>query len=339
MRDPEHILLVRLSSVGDIILTTPTAALLRMRYPRARITWLVDTGYLDLVRHNPHIDNALEFDYTGRHRGLLGIRKLADELGPVDLFVDLQHKVRSLMLSATLHPVERRVLVKRRGFGIIKALIGRDAILGVPHQVDRYIQVLCEETLGDVPEGTPPPVMIADDSEQEKAARMLRGDDCIGIVVGARHLTKTWPVRHTAALADRCRQAGYRVVLLGGPGDCVLVGAVVSSMKTEPAHVLPDGTLGQLAGSLSRCRAVVSPDSGPAHMAGALGVPVVAVFGPTSPDRWAPKGPRVKVIRLDLPCAPCSNHGGASCPVDTLECLNELGPEKVWEGLVDLLSS
>ena len=154
--------------------------------------------------------------------------------------------------------------------------------------------------------------------EVEAARKDLDGDDFVGIVAGAQHRTKTWPVRHSAALADRCQQAGYRAALLGG-------------------HT--GGSLGQLAGILSRCRAVVSPDSGPAHMAGALGVPVVAVFGPTSPERWAPRGPRVKVVRLELPCAPCSNHGGASCPVDTMECMNDLGPEKVWEGLTDLLSS
>jgi heptosyltransferase-2 len=161
----------------------------------------------------------------------------------------------------------------------------------------------------------------------------------VGIVAGARHPTKTWPVRHTAALADRCQREGYRVALLGGQEDGSLAGAVVDSMKTEPAYVRTGGTLGQLAGVLSQCRAVVSPDSGPAHMAGALGVPVVAVFGPTSPDRWAPKGPRVKVVRLDLPCGPCSNHGGASCPVGTLECMKELGPGEVWRELCELLSS
>jgi lipopolysaccharide heptosyltransferase II len=332
MKDPEHILLVRLSSVGDIILATPAAALLRLRYPRARITWLVDSGYLDLVRDNPHIDAAVGFDYTGSHRGPGGIRRLADRLKPVDLLVDLQHKVRSLMLSAYLRPAERRVLVKRRGFGIIKALIGQDAVLGAPHQVERYLQVL--EMTGDAPG----PVLIASEAEQEAAKSSLDGDDFIGIVTGARHPTKTWPVRHTAALADRCHAKGYRVALLGGGEDGSLTGAVVNSMKTEPDYVRIGGSLGQLAGILSRCRAVISPDSGPAHMAGALGVPVVAVFGPTSPDRWAPRGPRVKVVRRELACAPCSNHGGASCPVDTLECMNDLDPEEVWKGLSELLS-
>lgn len=334
MSDPGHILLVRLSSVGDIILATPAAALLRMRYPRARITWLVDAGYLDLVRGNPHIDAAMEYDYTGEHRGPGGVRQLADRLKPVDLLVDLQHKVRSLMLSACLHPAERRVLVKRRGFGIIKALIGQDAILGAPHQVERYLQVLGDEMTVDAPA----PVLIASEEEQEIAKTSLDGDNFIGIVAGARHPTKTWPVRHTAALADRCRDEGYRVALLGGEENGSLTGAVVNSMKTEPDYVHAGGSLGRLAGVLSRCRAVVSPDSGPAHMAGALGVPVVAVFGPTSPGRWAPRGPRVKVVRRELACSPCSNHGGASCPVDTFECMNELGPEEVWEGLADLLS-
>jgi ADP-heptose:LPS heptosyltransferase len=126
--------------------------------------------------------------------------------------------------------------------------------------------------------------------------------------------------------------------LLGGRDDGSLTGAVVNSMKTEPAQVHTGGSLGRLAGVLSRCRAVVSPDSGPAHMAGALGVPVAAVFGPTSPERWAPMGPRVKVLRRELACSPCSNHGGASCPVDTMECMNELEPEDVWKGLKELLA-
>jgi lipopolysaccharide heptosyltransferase II len=332
MNDPDHILLVRLSSVGDIILATPAAALLRLRYPRARITWLVDAGYLDLVRQNPHIDEAVEFDYTGSHRGPVGVRRLADQLKPVDLLVDLQHKVRSLMLSAYLRPAQRRVLVKRRGFGIIKALIGQDAILGAPHQVERYLQVL--QVTGDAPA----PVLIASEEEQEAAKSSLDGDDFIGIVTGARHPTKTWPVRHTAALADRCHEAGYRVALLGGEEDGSLTGAVVNSMKSRPEYVRTGGSLGQLAGVLSRCRVVVSPDSGPAHMAGALGVPVVVVFGPTSPQRWAPQGPRVKVVRRELACAPCSNHGGASCPVDTYECMNKLGPEEVFAGLKGLLA-
>ena len=335
MKDPEHILLVRLSSVGDIILATPAAELLRRRYPQARITWLVDAGYRDLVNENPHIDDAVEFDYTGSHRGPGGIGRLADRLKPVDLLVDLQHKVRSLMLYAYLRPAERRVLVKRRGFGIIKALIGQDAILGAPHQIERYIQVLEEEVPGDLPA----PVLVASEAEQEAAKSNLDGDDFIGIVAGARHPTKTWPVRHTATLADRCHKEGYRVALLGGQEDGSLAGAVVNSMKTEPEYIRTGGSLGQLSGVLSRCRAVVSPDSGPAHMAGALGVPVVAVFGPTSPGRWAPRGPRVKVIRRELACAPCSNHGGASCPVDTMECMNDLGPDEVWKGLEYLLSS
>jgi len=334
MSDPGHILLVRLSSVGDIILATPTAALLRLRYPRARITWLVDAGYLDLVRGNPHIDAAVEYDYTGEHRGPGGVRRLADRLKPVDLLVDIQHKVRSLMLSAILHPAERRVLVKRRGFGIIKALIGQDAILGAPHQVERYLQVLGDEMTGDAPA----PVLLASEEEQEAAKASLGGENFIGIVAGARHPTKTWPVRHVAALADRCRDEGYRVALLGGQEDGSLTGAVANSMQAEPDYIYTGGSLGRLAGVLSCCRAVVSPDSGPAHMAGALGVPVVAVFGPTSPGRWAPRGPRVKVVRRGLACSPCSNHGGASCPVDTYECMNELGPEEVWEELKDLLT-
>lgn len=337
MKAPGHIVIVRLSSVGDVILATPVAAALRRAHPGARITWVADKGYLDLVRCNPHLDRAVAFDHTGLHRGPSGIRWLAREIGPADLVVDLQHKLRSVLLSNYLRPARRKTLVKRRGFGLVRALLGRDAVLGAPHQIERYLAVLDDGT-GPAPAATP--LLVLDPADAARAADMLPRTGCaplIGIVPGARHATKCWTPIRTAALADRAQDEGLRVVLLGGDDDSPLAASVTDAMQTAAPPVCTGGSLGLLGALLARCDLVVSPDSGPAHMAAALGVAVVTLFGPTSPARWAPRGARSRVVRLDLPCSPCSNHGNRTCLLGTLDCMRGLDVDRVWLAVRSLL--
>jgi ADP-heptose:LPS heptosyltransferase len=221
---------------------------------------------------------------------------------------------------------------------LIRALVGKDVILKAPHQIERYLQVL-------EPEGThavhPPPLMRVGDDDRKQADEILRacppGVPLVGMVPGSRHPIKRWPAVHQASLADRCRQAGLGVLILGGRDDVSQARAVTDNMKSRADLVQTGGSLGLLAGLLSRCAVVVSPDSGPAHMAAALGVPVVTLFGPTSHERWAPQGRGCRVERVDLPCSPCSNHGGSSCPLGTLDCMRAISPQSVWQTVCDLL--
>jgi len=336
--DKEHILLVRLSSLGDIILASPVASALRTARPAARITWLVDSGYRELVENDPNVDEVLEFDYTGAHRGPAGIRRLAEELAPVELMIDLQHKVRTSLLGAYLRPREKKTLVKRRGFGVLRALIGKDAIMRAPHQVWRYLAVI---DAADTDSPPPRPVLYLDRRLRTEALAETQLDEgrgpLIGLFPGARHELKRWPPVHLAALADRCVAEGMRIAVLGGPGDEGLVHSTLECMKTEPLLVSTAGSLQHLGALISACDAVVSPDSGPAHMAAGLGVAVITLFGPTSPERWAPVGQRARVVQQGLPCSPCSNHGSGSCSEGTHECMASLSPERVWQELDEVL--
>jgi heptosyltransferase II len=347
LESPGHILLVRLSSVGDILLSTPVAASLRARYPKARLTWLLDAGYEDLIRHNPNVDRVVTFDYLGRHRGPAGIRLLAEELRPVDVVVDLQNKVRSVLLSMILRPEKRLALVKRKGMDVVRAILGQDPIFQGPHQLVRNMMVINEgaapDPKTDFESGRLAPLLRLDPKEEEAADQILDRDNAsswIGVIPGSRHRTKQWPVRHVAALSDLCCREGFRVVLLGG-GDDALLADRVSRLTKNKILIQTGGGLGRMAALISRCRAIVSPDSGPAHMAWALGVPVAVLFGPTSPDRWGPKGPLSEVVRLGLSCSPCSNHGSDACRLGTLECMEELQPLSVVQAvkrLIDLNS-
>ncbi len=341
MSHPEHILLVRLSSVGDVLLATPVARALRRRYPQARLSWLVDAGYEPLLAGNPHLDRVVAFDHTGRHRGPAGIGRLAAELGPVSLLVDLQHKLRTAVLAARLRPAERLTLVKRRGWGLVRAMLGRDAVLGAPHQIWRYLTLLeaAPASAGQVP---PRPELVCDPAAGRLVRQRLAGlsrAPRVGLVPAARHATKAWPLAHWRALAERCQRAGWSVVLLGGGGEAALAAAIGRELAPDGWVELAGGDLAALAASLAACDLVISPDSGPAHMAAALGVATLVLFGPTSPARWAPIGPRVEVLRQQLACSPCSNHGGQSCPLGTLACMRQLQPDRVWRAARGMLAA
>jgi lipopolysaccharide heptosyltransferase II len=224
---------------------------------------------------------------------------------------------------------------------LIRALVGKDVILKAPHQVERYFNVLgYDQEERDSYRLSPPLLRVGDQDQLEANAivgRCGRKEPLIGIFPGSRHPNKRWPVKKVASLADRCRQAGFSVAILGGEDDGFQSRAVSDCMAKTPELMHTGGSLGKLAGIISRCAAVVSPDSGPAHMAAALSVPVVTIFGPTSHERWAPTGPKSRVVRVELPCSPCSNHGGSSCPLGTLECMEAISPEQVWQTLSDLI--
>lgn len=339
MQTPGRILVIRLSSVGDVVLATPIAGVLKHLYPKAHITWLVDADYVDLVRNNPDIDRVVGFDYMGKHRGPSGIRVLAEQLRPVDLLIDLQHKVRSVMVSVYLRPAQRKVWIKRCSVKSLKVLFGKSMILRGPHQVKRYLSVLEVDTEKiDVPL----PFLRAGDEHRQEVIRLLEARpgaaSLVALIPGGRHATKRWPLEYMTRLADIIQAQGHDVIILGSSEETSLIRAVASGMKKAPRLAHGGSSLGVLAGLISSCRVVVSPDSGPAHMAAALKVPVVTLFGPTSPERWAPLGQESRVLSADVSCSPCSNYGSATCPVGTMECMRALDPDHVWLSVKQVLA-
>jgi heptosyltransferase II len=333
-----QLLVIRLSSVGDILLASPLAERLRALRPEANVTWLVDEGFQPLLAHHPAVDRVVGYDYLGRHRGPAGLRALCAELGPVEALYDLQHKLRSSLVSAALRPAARHVLVKRRGLDVVRALLGRDTILRGPHQIERNLSLLPGEPAGE----SPLPRAVADPAALPEARAWRRGfageRPAVGLVVGVRHATKRWPREHWSLLAARCLEEGLAVALLGGPEDAGDLEALRAGLAGERLGVFHAVGLGALMARLACLDALVCPDSGPAHLGAALGRPVLALFGPTSPERWAPRGPSVAVARLPLACSPCSNHGSGACPLGTHECMRALGVEAVHAELVGLLT-
>ncbi|MGC4117539.1 MAG: glycosyltransferase family 9 protein [Myxococcales bacterium] len=324
MSDPKRVLVVRLSALGDVLLATPAVRALSRRFPAARVDWLVESAYLPLVEASPHA-RAVGYDKKGRHAGVRGLLALRRQLATerYDLVVDLQDKPKTRLFHS-LAP-ECLAWHKRTPAQALLSLVGREKPMTRAHAIDLYFEAL--EPLGLKPDDRALELHLSP-AHADEASRVVPRGRVAAIAPGARWANKRWPPERFAEVVRALRERGFAPLLLGGPGDAETLAAVRAA--------LPDGIpdtaglgIGGLAAAIERSAVVVSNDSGPVHLASALGVPVVALFGPTSPERWRPLSPRSEVVRRTLPCSPCSNHGAATCPLGHHDCLKDLPTEAV----------
>ena len=143
------------------------------------------------------------------------------------------------------------------------------------------------------------------------------------VAPGASAFTKRWSPERFAEVADALAADGAQVVLAGGPADAEALARFRAVLRAPIAADLTHLPVEGLAAGFASVDLLVACDSGPVHLAGAVGTPALAVFGPTSPERWGPPAPG-RVVRLDLSCSPCQNHGGERCPEGHHRCMADL---------------
>ena len=198
------------------------------------------------------------------------------------------------------------------------------------HAIDRYL--LVAKSLGAVPRDPVCTLAISQEDEEVVVALLKRqglapSREFIVLNPMARWWTKRWPIQRFAQLADLIQGTGTAVVLMGGRDDVAEIKRMQSMMRTSAFSVAGETTLKQLAGLLRKARLLISNDSGPVHLAVAVGTPVVALFGPTSAVRTGPYGVGHRVLTGKVPCSPCfSRTCHNTLP---LECLRMVSPEQV----------
>jgi lipopolysaccharide heptosyltransferase I len=326
---PRRILLVKPSALGDVVHALPIAALIKRTWPEARLTWLISRPFAPLLETNPHVDALLPFDRQRgrgwwRHSG--NVKRLAGQLrdGHFDLVIDLQGLLRSAWLAwQTRAPV-------RVGFRYARELAPFfythhvDVPPGERHAVERYLDVA--EALG-LPRGPiefPLPTTPQDEATAAALLAPLAGAPYALMLPGTNWPTKRWPAHHAATLAGRLNgETGLRIVLAGA-ADALEPAGVIRQANPAALDLVGKTSVRELVCLIRGASLVVSNDSGPMHLAAALGVPLVAPFGPTSPSRTGPYRRDGSVVRLDLVCSPCfSRH----CTHQT--CLQALEPDWV----------
>lgn len=329
MEDYRHILLIKPSSLGDIVHAMPTCAAIRRTYPKARLTWLVKRQWASLVERIDGVDRVWPVKST--LKGWLSqVPALRTE--GFDLVVDLQGLFRSAAIG-WLGGSPLLVGLENGREGSPWFYSKRVPVPQVEmHAVDRYL--LVAKAVGAAESGTPefrfriPPTDHEEVDSLLSRSGVMPGTSWVAMNVSARWPTKRWPAASFAEVADQLRQEGYgAVVMIGGPDERAEVAAVSGMMKTSAIDLAGATTVGLLPALLSKASLLITNDSGPMHIAAAIGTPVVALFGPTSAVRTGPYGVGHDVLTGKVPCSPCySRTCHNTLP---LECLRSVSPQQV----------
>jgi len=323
-----RVLAVRTSALGDVVLLTPALRALAA-HAGGPVEILTSPAYAPLFFGLPFVSRVWSLPRDGGAQELL---RAMEEGGPFDLAVDFQNKARTLASLLRLRARRRLRLVKRKGIrGAIGSLFGGGPILDEKPAAALYFDAL--EPLGLRPGDLRPEVALLSEAV-ELAARLVGpagGAPLVGLAPGARWSLKRWPPDRFAAVGAALQREGAEIVLVGGPEDRAELERVRSGLARPPLGDTASLDVAGLAAVLARLSVLVTVDSGPAHLAQAVGTPVVVVFGPTSQRRWGPAPGMGGAVALPLSCSPCSNYGKGGCAQGDRACLDALPPEVVLD--------
>ena len=329
--DINKILVIRVDGIGDLLNSTPAIALLKENYPSAEITVLARPLNAPVLIDNPDVDRILTFDRAGKHREIAAQLRFYRDLRRerFQLVVAMQTAMWShLVAFFSGAPYRLGRYQKRFRSTLTHALHGKYP-KGETHEVDRnlaLVRLICQG------EGKRELIFRLSPDEIATAKTHLAswgiGADTflIGIHPGGSSFDKRWPEKQYAELADRLsREHNATILLLNGPEEAELVENIQDAMQSRAIRYAPE-TIRELGALLSCCDLVVCNDSGPMHLAAALDVPMVAIFGPTDHVAWHPLSENASIVRRDMPCWPCSAH---KCKIGW-ECTKKLPIEPVW---------
>ncbi len=344
------ILLIRLSAIGDVVRTLPALTCLRRGYPDAHIAWAVEEAAHDIVKDQPDLDETLVFprralsrivlhpgETGGALRALRGFRDVLRS-ARFDMVIDFQGTVKSALI-ARMTGAGRIVGLGRGHAREMSHLLYSDPVPLPPGKMSRVDRALALVShLGLPVEGATSGIPERAEDREFVEAFLARIDARVppAVVFPGTSRTqayKRYPPRHFARAADEvAERTGSRVVVAWGPGEEDIADEVIAGMTT-PAILAPPLSLGQLTSLIRRCRVFIAGDTGPMHIAWTVGVPVVAVYGPTDPVTNRPGGPFSAVAYEKYFCSPCRNRGCVA-----VSCMENLRPGIVAEAALGVIA-
>ncbi|GAB6062342.1 glycosyltransferase family 9 protein [Deferrisoma palaeochoriense] len=321
------VLLLRFSSLGDVVLATAAVEALRADRPDVEVHVLTKPAFREIFLTHPGVAGCVDWD---PEEGIVALaRKIRRER--YDWIVDLHGTLRARALRALTPGARwtryRKGTLRRR----LAVWLRNPDLLDDTHVVDRYIAALGR--LG-VRRTRRLPRLYPGEAHRGRVSELLAaagwdGDArLVALAPGARWPTKAWPEEHWRALAGRLQGGGALPVVVGGPEDRELADRILAGGRG--ANLAGRTTILETAAALAWCEALVTNDSAPMHMATAVGTRVVALFGPTVRGfGFYPLGPADTVVEREIPCRPCSLHGRIVCPSGPRTCLDSIRPEEI----------
>ncbi len=326
--------------VGDVVMTMPALEAIRKNFPGSSITVIAKPWVMSLYENHPAVDKVIHFK---KGRGYLAdFFELIRVIGLIrrqtfDLAILFQNAIEAALL-AYFGGVRFRVGYNTDGRGIFltNRIIRSDEILKA-HHIEYYLYIL--RAMGWEAINRDPTVHVSE--EYVKKARMLLNskrikpeDFLIGFSPGAIFgEAKRWPVDRFAKIGNwAVERWNSKVLVMGSRKEKKICDLLSYSMNHSSFNLCGQTTLAEAIGFISQCDFFVTNDSGLMHIAAALGVPTLAIFGSTDPLATGPRGPKTRIVKHEIECAPCLKP---VCPKD-FRCMLSIEPEEVWKEMVKL---
>lgn len=337
-----RILLTRTDRIGDVVLSTPAIKAVRDKYPDAHIAFMVRPYAKDIVEGNPYLDEVIIYDKYGKHKSILSTIVFA--LGLRKKKFDkafMLHPTNRAHLIAYLAGISERIGFNRKSAIFLTKKIEHLKQRGEKHELEYTLDLLGSAGI----EAKDKELFVPIRGKDVKRIEELFEEHHVGTDVplvavnpGASCPSKRWRPENFAALCDalagKCKA---RILIVSDQKNAKYARAAEDAMKYEPVNLAGKTSVGELAALLSKCSLFISNDSGPVHIACAVGTPVISIFGRKdaglSPKRWGPTGDKARVLHKDVGCKTCLAH---NCRIN-FKCLEAITPQEVLAAAEKLL--
>ena len=325
------LLIIQTAFLGDVVLTIPLIQAAK-KYLKAQISVICIPSTKNILEGHQSIDEIIVFDKKNSEKGFFSLIKFVKKIKEkkFDAVVIPHPSFKSGLISYLAAIPERIGFSNSAGrfFFTDKVFFDKNK-----HQLERYLDLLKHFGVEVWEEKTE----IHIDGKDEKFADDILPKDKIifGINPGSVWATKRWPAEKYAELSDKIlKELGGQIVIFGGPDDIEAAAKVEKNMKQRAINIAGKTTIKHLAASIKRCRVFITNDSGPMHIAAAMNIPVVAIFGPTIKQfGFFPYSKNAVVIEKNVSCKPCSPHGPSKCPEKYFECMNKITVDEVFDAV------
>ena len=335
----QNILIIKLSALGDVVLITAALRAIRKKFPEAKIHVLIGKQFRKVLQNCPYVDGLIFIDRKEKDRGLLGIFKLGRKLHKhrFDKIIDFQNNKLSHLLAWFCFPKESYGYNNRKWGGLLTNSIP-DVKCDLP-PVQHQFEILKLLDIGFQDQH----LQLWPSAKEKNSVKALLEEEWLGnakrivginIAASQKWPSKNWPIDYYVKLCDMLSLQNIRVVMTGMEKDKQSALKICARCKSRPANLAGKTDVMQLAALISRCQIYVTPDSAPLHIAAAMGVPIVAFFGPTNSQRHVPPSRKLSIFEKKLPCAPCYS---GRCLIGTHDCMKQIEPAQVFDAICLLL--
>lgn len=323
LTESKKILIIRLSSIGDILLTTPLIRSMKKQNSSMRIDFVIKEEFFELLKNNPYLTNVYRYTKESDKKKELLLSLKANKY---DLVIDLQNNNRSREI---VYKLGRKTFQFRKN-NLKKFLLVHfkvNLLKKAPQIPLRYAK-----TAGIKLDNEGLEIFI----DKIADSRLDLSEKYIGLCPGAKHYTKRWPKEYLVELGKKLESEGYKVLLFGGINESE-VSDEIANQLTGAINLCEESIL-QTAANMKMCKAIYANDSGTMHLSCAVNVPVIAFFGSTVREFgfYPYKTQNVVLEIANLPCRPCTHIGRKSCPLSHFKCMKDITPEIALQKLKKL---